>query len=201
MSIRKRIALILVVGIMCILSACQQETDTSFYVKSSIAMGDSAVDRVIDARIDKDTIVINDVEAIPIEVGFGAPKLAWLDGTENTWISVEAEGCIIAGQKDLYQKKYDDFYTNEIYRPTEKGRWFGYPVISPNYFEVIEVIFPQGECVGDVVFTLNNLCPNGHVDIISVSLYYAKTDSIIVFSGEATYDAERKLAALIASES
>lgn len=199
--VRRVICIAMILCVMFSFCACEQE-DTSFCAKSSNVVGDAGKGEVISAEIKAEVLDISEHNIVSVKMGFGGRKKNTLDGTENTWVSIEGQGCIINGQSDKYEKKYDDFHTNDIYRHSEKERLWGltYPDLIPNYFEDVEVIFPEGECVGELIFRFNDLLPNGSVDYATVSIYYAKTDTIIVFSAEADYDAERKLEALMSTE-
>ena len=200
---KKLIAIFMILGIMSSLVACKVEVvDTSFYVKSSIAVGDGITSDVITASVDNETLDIEETRCVQVVVGFGGGATRFATEEEKTWVMIEAQGCVIEGSVDSYQKYYPDFHTDDVYRPNENvGIWGALrPNLFPNYFETFEIVFPEGECVGEVLFNLNNTEFNGHVQITTVSLYYAKNDKIIVFDEESAFFAQRKLDALVATE-
>ena len=205
MKVSKKIVVaFMMLGIIGSLVACQQEkADTSFYVKSSIADGDGIARDVIDVTVESERINLEVSRNVQIVVGFGGRAVRSPSGEEQTWVTIEAQDCVIEEGQESYKKYYPDFHTNDVYRPDENVGIWGWlsPNLCPNYFETFEIVFPEGEYVGEIVFSLSNAEPNGHVQITTVSLYYAKTDNIIVFSEESEFSAEQKLAAVIASES
>ena len=196
---RKAINGLILLGIIGFLSACQQvEPEASFYVKSKGAVDGRIANDVIDVRMKNESLDIKENQVIDVTVGFGGDKARAEDGENLTWISIESEGCIIEDCKDSYKKYYPDFCTNDKYRAIEKERLWSYPELFSNYFEEFGLIFPEGECSGEVVFSFHDTLSNDAVTTISVSMYYAKTDKVVVFSAESEYDACQKLESLIA---
>lgn len=175
--------ILIILGILISLSAPEKEDD-SFYVKSRNVVGDGGAKNVIDALIENKQMTLDDSATIIVKVGFGGGGKQWLDGTENTWLSIEAEGCVINGQSDVYEKKYEDFYTNDIYRHSEKEQMWNYPEMTPNYYEEIEIAFPKSVCSGKLSFVLYDQIDEWSIIPTEVKIYYAKTDEQIAFSEE-----------------
>lgn len=182
---------------MCMLCACQQaeseEPDAAYYVKSRKADGSGEKDNVIEIVVPSKRITLAEELKVTMQLGIGGRGKKVLDGTEKIWLEIEAENCVINSLENYLKKDYEDFFINDIYRPDIVEHYWGYPDKTPNYYEDLEITFPDGECSGRIEFTLYEVVNIDSYDLTTVTLYYAKTDTIIVFSADSETDAYQKL--------
>ena len=198
-AIKRTLCVLVMLGIMSSFCACQQEID-SFYVKSRKADGSGGKANVVDVLIEKEILSICESAQVIVKLGVGGADKKQLDGTEEVWLEIEAEGCIINGKENVYKNVYEDFYTNDIYRPDVVEHYFAYDDKTPNYYEDVEIVFGDGDCSGTIKCVLYDRYDEWSIIPTDVKIYYAKNENIIVFSAESEYDAQQKLETLTSME-
>lgn len=188
---KKLLCISLTWSLLFLLCSCQQDT-SFFYERSRKADGSGWKSNVINVFIEQAVYDIDGSATIQLTLGIGGSGKTRLDGTEHVWLTVEAPGCLINDRQDVYEKEYEEFYTDDRYRPDVKEHDWGYPDKIPNYHEQMEITFPEGSCKGEIVFTLYDEWTNA-TDVTTLEVYYAKNDSMLVFSDESEYRAEERL--------
>lgn len=171
-----KIMLILVSMLMlcsCVLR--KEEEDGSFHDKTSDVIGGSgSVARYI-IRISAAQAQVNVSETSSIQFSMGLGHFPTNNPkAHHAWIIITAENCIINGEKDVLRKDYADFFQNDIYVYEEgEATLFGLGSIPlyPQYYETIEISFPQQDCSGAVsieLFSTHEMDFTGREDAATV---------------------------------
>jgi hypothetical protein len=190
---KKRIPLIvlmlLTVSLLC--TSCQQGTK-SLYLRSSRAGGSGEKSNVVDITIPHQSVQVTDPNTVTVTIGLGGDMKISAHETQTAVLKIDAEGCLINGVADLFEKEYPDYFEDTDYRATVEERYWGYPTKTPNYFEDIEITFPTGECRGWIVITLyikEDLYEGYTAEVI---VYYASNGNVIWFSERALSEVDQK---------
>ena len=190
---KKRIPLIvlmlLTVSLLC--TSCQQGTK-SLYLRSSRAGGSGEKSNVVDITIPHQSIQVTDPNTVTVTIGLGGDMKISAHENQTAVLEIDAEGCLINGVADLFEKEYTDYFTNADLRATVEERYWGYPIKTPNYFESIEITLPTGECRGQIDVTLyikEDLYEGYTAEVI---VYYASNGNVIWFSERALSEVDQK---------
>ena len=190
---KKRIPLIvlmlLTVTLLC--TSCQQGTK-SLYLRSSRAGGSGEKSNVVDITIPHQSVQVTDPNTVTVTIGLGGDMKISAHENQTAVLEIDAEGCLINGVADLFEKEYHDYFTNTDLRATVEERYWGYPTKTPNYFEDIEITLPTGECRGqiDVTLYIKEDLYEGYT--AEVTVYYASNGNVIWFSERALSEVDQK---------
>ena len=190
---RKRVpgllSMLLAVTLLC--CSCQQGTK-SLYLRSSRAGGSGEKSNVVDITIPHQSVQVTDPNTVTVTVGLGGDMKISAHENQTAVLKIEAEGCLINGVADLFEKEYTDYFTNTDLRATVEERYWGYPTKTPNYFENIEITLPTGECRGqiDVTLYIKEDLYEGYT--AEVTVYYASNGNVIWFSERALSEVDQK---------
>ena len=190
---RKRVpgllSMLLTVSLLC--TSCQQGTK-SLYLRSSRAGGSGEKSNVVDITIPHQSVQVTDPNTVTVTIGLGGDMKISAHETQTAVLKIDAEGCLINGVADLFEKEYHDYFTNTDLRATVEERSWGYPTKTPNYFENIEITLPTGECRGqiDVTLYIKEDLYEGYT--AEVTVYYASNGNVIWFSERALSEVDQK---------
>jgi hypothetical protein len=190
---KKRIPLIvlmlLTVSLLC--TSCQQGTK-SLYLRSSRAGGSGEKSNVVDITIPHQSVQVTDPNTVTVTIGLGGDMKISAHENQTAVLEIDAEGCLINGVADLFEKEYHDYFTNTDLRATVEESYWGYPTKTPNYFEDIEITLPTGECRGqiDVTLYIKEDLYEGYT--AEVTVYYASNGNVIWFSERALSEVDQK---------
>ena len=189
---KKRIPLIvlmlLTVSLLC--TSCQQGTK-SLYLRSSRAGGSGEKMNVVDITIPHQSVQVTDPNTVTVTIGLGGDMKISAHENQTAVLEIDAEGCLINGVADLFEKEYHDYFTNTDFRATVEEHYWGYPTKIPNYFEDIEITLPTGECRGqiDVTLYIKEDLYEGYT--AEVTVYYASNGNVIWFSERALSEVDQ----------
>ena len=190
---RKRVpgllSMLLTVSLLC--TSCQQGTK-SLYLRSSRAGGSGEKSNVVDITIPHQSVQVTDPNTVTVTIGLGGDMKISAHETQTAVLKIDAEGCLINGVADLFEKEYPDYFEDTDYRATVEERYWGYPTKTPNYFENIEITLPTGECRGqiDVTLYIKEDLYEGYT--AEVTVYYASNGNVIWFSERALSEVDQK---------
>ena len=190
---RKRVpgllSMLLAVSLLCI--SCQQGTK-SLYLRSSRAGGSGEKSNVVDITIPHQSVQVTDPNTVTVTIGLGGDMKISAHENQTAVLEIDAEGCLINGVADLFEKEYHDYFTNTDLRATVEERYWGYPTKTPNYFENFEITLPTGECRGqiDVTLYIKEDLYEGYT--AEVTVYYASNGNVIWFSERALSEVDQK---------
>ena len=190
---RKRVpgllSMLLAVTLLC--CSCQQGTK-SLYLRSSRAGGSGEKSNVVDITIPHQSVQVTDPNTVTVTIGLGGDMKISAHENQTAVLEIDAEGCLINGVADLFEKEYTDYFTNADFRATVEERYWGYPTKTPNYFENIEITLPTGECRGqiDVTLYIKEDLYEGYT--AEVTVYYASNGNVIWFSERALKEVDQK---------
>ena len=190
---KKRIPLIvlmlLTVSLLC--TSCQQGTK-SLYLRSSRAGGSGEKSNVVDITIPHQSVQVTDPNTVTVTIGLGGDMKISAHENQTAVLEIDAEGCLINGVADLFEKEYPDYFEDTDYRATVEEHYWSYPTKTPNYFEDIEITLPTGECRGQIDVTLyikEDLYEGYTAEVI---VYYASNGNVIWFSERALSEVDQK---------
>ena len=190
---KKRIPLIvlmlLTVALLC--TSCQQGTK-SLYLRSSRAGGSGEKSNVVDITIPHQSVQVTDPNTVTVTIGLGGDMKISAHENQTAVLEIDAEGCLINGVADLFEKEYPDYFEDTDYRATVEEHYWSYPTKTPNYFEDIEITLPTGECCGQIDVTLyikEDLYEGYTAEVI---VYYASNGNVIWFSERALSEVDQK---------
>ena len=181
--------MLLTVTLLC--ASCQQGTDP-LYLRSSRAGGSGEKSNVVDITIPHQSVQVTDPNTVTVTIGLGGDMKISAHETQTAVLKIDAEGCLINGVADLFEKEYPDYFEDTDYRATVEERYWGYPTKTPNYFEDIEITLPAGECRGqiDVTLYIKEDLYEGYT--AEVTVYYASNGNVIWFSERALSEVDQK---------
>ena len=181
--------MLLTVTLLC--ASCQQGTDP-LYLRSSRAGGSGEKSNVVDITIPHQSVQVTDPNTVTVTIGLGGDMKISAHENQTAVLKIDAEGCLINGVADLFEKEYTDYFTNTDLRATVEERYWGYPTKTPNYFEDIEITLPAGECRGqiDVTLYIKEDLYEGYT--AEVTVYYASNGNVIWFSERALSEVDQK---------
>ena len=170
--------IMLILVSMILLCSCvlrKEEDDGSFHDKTSDVTGGSGSMAGYSIHVSAAQAQINVSETSSIQFSMGLGRFPTKNPmAHHAWIIITAENCIINGEKDVLRKDYADFFQNDIY-VYEKGKvtLFGLGSIPlyPQYYETIEISFPQQDCSGAVsieLFSTHEMEYTGREDAATV---------------------------------
>lgn len=190
---KKRIPLIvlmlLTVSLLC--TSCQQGTK-SLYLRSSRAGGSGEKSNVVDITIPHQSVQVTDPNTVMVTIGLGGDMKISAHENQTAVLEIDAEGCLINGVADLFEKEYPDYFEDTDYRATVEEHYWSYPTKTPNYFENMEITLPTGECRGqiDVTLYIKEDLYEGYT--AEVTVYYASNGNVIWFSERALKEVDQK---------
>ena len=181
--------MLLTVTLLC--ASCQQGTDP-LYLRSSRASGSGEKSNVVDITIPHQSVQVTDPNTVTVTIGLGGDMKISAHENQTAVLEIDAEGCLINGVADLFEKEYPDYFEDTDYRATVEERYWGYPTKTPNYFEDIEITLPTGECRGqiDVTLYIKEDLYEGYT--AEVTVYYASNGNVIWFSERALKEVDQK---------
>ena len=181
--------MLLTVTLLC--ASCQQGTDP-LYLRSSRAGGSGEKMNVVDITIPHQSVQVADPNTVTVTIGLGGDMKISAHENQTAVLEIDAEGCLINGVADLFEKEYPDYFEDTDYRATVEERYWGYPTKTPNYFEDIEITLPTGECRGqiDVTLYIKEDLYEGYT--AEVTVYYASNGNVIWFSERALKEVDQK---------
>lgn len=183
------VLMLLTVTLLC--ASCQQGTDP-LYLRSSSAGGSGEKSNVVDITIPHQSVQVTDPNTVTVTIGLGGDMKISAHENQTAVLKIDAEGCLINGVEDLFEKEYPDYFTNADLRATVEERYWGYPTKTPNYFEDMEITLPTGECRGQIDVTLyikEDLYEGYRAE---VTVYYASNGNVIWFSERALSEVDQK---------
>ena len=191
-SPKRRILIVLMLLIFSVLcTSCQQGTK-SLYLRSSRAGGGGEKMNVVDITIPHQSVQVTDPNTVTVTIGLGGDMKISAHENQTAVLEIDAEGCLINGVEDLFEKEYHDYFTNTDFRATVEEHYWSYPTKTPNYFEDIEITLPMGECRGqiDVTLYIKEDLYEGYT--AEVTVYYASNGNVIWFSERALSEVDQK---------
>ena len=183
------VLMLLTVTLLCV--SCQQGTDP-LYLRSSRAGGSGEKSNVVDITIPHQSVQVTDSNTVTVTIGLGGDMKISAHENQTAVLEIDAEGCLINGVADLFEKEYHDYFTNTDFRATVEEHYWSYPTKTPNYFEDIEITLPTGECRGQIDVTLyikEDLYEGYTAEVI---VYYASNGNVIWFSVRALKEVDQK---------
>ena len=183
------VLMLLTVTLLC--TSCQQGTK-SLYLRSSRAGGSGEKYNVVDITIPHQSVQVTDPNTVTVTIGLGGDMKISAHENQTAVLEIDAEGCLINGVEDLFEKEYHDYFTNTDFRATVEEHYWSYPTKTPNYFENIEITLPTGECRGqiDVTLYIKEDLYEGYT--AEVTVYYASNGNVIWFSERALSEVDQK---------
>ena len=183
------VLMLLIFSVLC--TSCQQGTK-SLYLRSSRAGGGGEKSNVVDITIPHQSVQVTDPNTVTVTIGLGGDMKISAHENQTAVLEIDAEGCLINGVADLFEKEYHDYFTNTDYRATVEEHYWSYPTKTPNYFEDIEITLPMGECRGqiDVTLYIKEDLYEGYT--AEVTVYYASNGNVIWFSERALSEVDQK---------
>ncbi len=183
------VLMLLTVTLLCV--SCQQGTDP-LYLRSSRAGGSGEKSNVVDITIPHQSVQVTDSNTVTVTIGLGGDMKISAHENQTAVLEIDAEGCLINGVADLFEKEYHDYFTNTDFRATVEEHYWSYPTKTPNYFEDIEITLPTGECRGqiDVTLYIKEDLYEGYT--AEVTVYYASNGNVIWFSERALKEVDQK---------
>lgn len=183
------VLMLLTVTLLC--ASCQQGTDP-LYLRSSRAGGSGEKSNVVDITIPHQSVQVTDPNTVTVTIGLGGDMKISAHENQTAVLEIDAEGCLINGVADLFEKEYHDYFTNTDFRATVEEHYWSYPTKTPNYFEDIEITLPTGECRGqiDVTLYIKEDLYEGYT--AEVTVYYASNGNVIWFSERALKEVDQK---------
>ena len=191
-SPKRRVLIVLMLLIFSVLcTSCQQGTK-SLYLRSSRAGGSGEKSNVVDITIPHQSVQVTDPNTVTVTIGLGGDMKISAHENQTAVLEIDAEGCLINGVADLFEKEYPDYFTNADFRATVEEHYGRYPTKTPNYFEDMEITLPAGECRGQIDVTLyikEDLYEGYRAE---VTVYYASNGNVIWFSERALKEVDQK---------
>ena len=183
------VLMLLTVTLLC--ASCQQGTKY-LYLRSSRAGGSGEKMNVVDITIPHQSVQVTDSNTVTVTIGLGGDMKISAHENQTAVLEIDAEGCLINGVADLFEKEYTDYFTNTDFRATVEEHYWSYPTKTPNYFEDIEITLPTGECRGqiDVTLYIKEDLYEGYT--AEVTVYYASNGNVIWFSERALKEVDQK---------
>ncbi len=185
---RGHLILLLIISLLC--TSCQQGTKP-FYARSRPAGGSGEKDNVVDITIAHQSMQVTDPNVVTFTIGMGGNMKIEAHKNETMVLQIDAEGCLINGVEDLFEKEYSDYFENELFRATVKEHYWSYPTKTPNYFEDFEITFPSGECKGRINITLYIKEDLYEGYTAEISFYYASNGTVIWFNEHALLEVDQ----------
>lgn len=191
-SPKRRVLIVLMLLTFSLLCASCQQGTKSLYLRSSRAGGGGEKYNVVDITIPHQSVQVTDPNTVTVTIGLGGDMKISAHETQTAVLKIDAEGCLINGVADLFEKEYPDYFEDTDYRATVEERYWGYPIKTPNYFESIEITLPTGECRGqiDVTLYIKEDLYEGYT--AEVTVYYASNGNVIWFSERALKEVDQK---------
>ena len=191
-SPKRRVLIVLMLLTFSLLCASCQQGTKSLYLRSSRAGGSGEKSNVVDITIPHQSVQVTDPNTVTVTIGLGGDMKISAHENQTAVLEIDAEGCLINGVADLFEKEYTDYFTNADLRATVEERYWGYPIKTPNYFESIEITLPTGECRGqiDVTLYIKEDLYEGYT--AEVTVYYASNGNVIWFSERALSEVDQK---------
>ena len=128
-------------------------------------------DYVLDVSYKQEQVNISEIPNIPFSVGVGHIPVGKHEEYQ-AWLIVTAEGCSINGEEDVFRRDYEDFYLKDIYSYIHEITLFGLVTkLYPQYYETIEISFPQQDCSSAVsieLFSTHEMEYTGREDAATV---------------------------------
>ena len=192
LSPKRRVLIVLMLLTFSLLCASCQQGTKSLYLRSSRAGGSGEKSNVVDITIPHQSVQVTDPNTVTVTIGLGGDMKISAHENQTAVLKIEAEGCLINGVADLFEKEYTDYFTNADLRATVEERYWGYPIKTPNYFESIEITLPTGECRGqiDVTLYIKEDLYEGYT--AEVTVYYASNGNVIWFGERALKEVDQK---------
>ena len=183
------VLMLLIFSVLC--TSCQQGTK-SLHLRSSRAGGSGEKSNVVDITIPHQSVQVTDPNTVTVTIGLGGDMKISAHEFQSAVLKIDAEGCLINGVADLFEKEYHDYFTNTDFRATVEEHYWSYPTKTPNYFENIEITLPTGECRGqiDVTLYIKEDLYEGYT--AEVTVYYASNGNVIWFSERALKEVDQK---------
>lgn len=153
----KIIVVLLAVLLLCSCVLRKEEDDGGFYAKTPYTYGHNWPSHyIVEVLSEQEQVNISETSSIQFSVGVGRAPFKNTEGHYG-WLMITAENCSINGEVDAFCRDYADFYQSDIYvykegEPSLFG--LGSTPIYPQYYETIEITFPQQDCSGLVSLEL-----------------------------------------------
>ena len=176
-----------------LLSSCvlRKEDDGSFYVQKATNPGTSsgtAIPRyILDISYKQEEVNISEIPNIQFSMGLGHHRVNKPE-EHYAWMIITAEGCSINGKEDIFRQDYKDFYLNDVYTYIEGERTLfglGWTPRYPQYYETIEISFPQQDCSGIVSIKLFSTRENKGDErpAVTLSFQYTVKNGVLTLVG------------------
>ena len=191
-SPKRRVLIVLMLLTVTLLCASCQQGTKSLYFRSSRAGGSGEKMNVVDITIPHQSVQVTDPNTVTVTIGLGGDMKISAHENQTAVLKIDAEGCLINGVADLFEKEYHDYFTNTDFRATVEEHYWSYPTKTPNYFENIVITLPTGECRGqiDVTLYIKEDLYEGYT--AEVTVYYASNGNVIWFSERALSEVDQK---------
>ena len=191
-SPKRRVLIVLMLLTFSLLCASCQQGTKSLYLRSSRAGGGGEKYNVVDITIPHQSVQVTDPNTVTVTIGLGGDMKISAHENQTAVLKIEAEGCLINGVADLFEKEYPDYFEDTDYRATVEEHYWSYPIKTPNYFESIEITLPTGECRGqiDVTLYIKEDLYEGYT--AEVTVYYASNGNVIWFGERALKEVDQK---------
>ena len=188
---RRVLILLMLLTFSLLCASCQQGTDP-LYLRSSRAGGSGEKSNVVDITIPHQSVQVTDPNTVTVTIGLGGDMKILAHENQTAVLEIDAEGCLINGVADLFEKEYHDYFKNTDFRETVEEQYWSYPTKTTNYFENIEITLPTGECRGqiDVTLYIKEDLYEGYT--AEVTVYYASNGNVIWFSERALKEVDQK---------
>ena len=191
-SPKRRVLIVLMLLTFSLLCASCQQGTKSLYLRSSRAGGGGEKYNVVDITIPHQSVQVTDPNTVTVTIGLGGDMKISAHENQTAVLEIDAEGCLINGVADLFEKEYPDYFEDTDYRATVEEHYWSYPTKTPNYFENMEITLPTGECRGQIDVTLyikEDLYEGYTAEVI---VYYASNGNVIWFSERALKEVDQK---------
>ncbi len=187
----RELTCILLLLAMLLCSSCEKG-NKSYYDISARASGAGEKQNVIDLSISTQCVSVTDTATVTFTVGMGGDGRVEAHEGETMVLKISADGCLINGTENVFEKEYPDYYEDTKYRATVEESYWSYPKKTPNYFEDFEIVFPEGAYSGRIDLELYNKDETGENFTAELTVYYASNGSVLWFSDSALLEVDDK---------
>ena len=121
-SPKRRVLIVLMLLTFSLLCASCQQGTKSLYLRSSRAGGGGEKYNVVDITIPHQSVQVTDPNTVTVTIGLGGDMKISAHETQTAVLKIDAEGCLINGVADLFEKEYPDYFEDTDYRATVEER-------------------------------------------------------------------------------
>ena len=137
---------------------------------------------VIEASTDRCEWDLSESSVVTFTIGLGTYPYTNTSDDFKARVVIQGVGCTINGAQDCYERTYEDFFANSIYHLTEKNCLIGADERIPQYYETVEIIFPNEDCEGRIDFELHGVLPYTQ-QVTEAIISYTIENGILVLRG------------------